>query len=112
MADDPSKEGKGEQASPREALRQGLSLIWQAARGAAGGLREEIRKADIPGGLREAAGEMRRAAEAAIHGRARDPEPQDVHYAQTRARIDTDVAEAPPPPPAEGASKGDDSSKG
>jgi hypothetical protein len=105
MADDPSKDGKDEQASPREALRQGLSLIWQAARGAAGGLREEIRKADIPGGLREAAGEMRRAADAAIHGRPREPEPQDVHYAQNRARIDTDVVEESPPPPADAKPK-------
>jgi hypothetical protein len=113
MADEDKKvqeEGKGEQAekaeqteqgeqadgsTPAEAFKQGMGLLWQAARGAAGGLREEIRKADIVGGLRDAAQEMKRAADSAIRGKPREPEPQDVHATEATeapkgARIDTD----------------------
>jgi hypothetical protein len=78
MADDPKKGVGDDEASPKEAFRQGMSLLWQAARGAAGGLRKEIRDADIVGGLRDAAQEMKRAAESVIRGGPRDPEPSDV----------------------------------
>jgi len=109
MADDPKKVQEGEeqpeqaesqeQATPGEAFKQGMDLIWQAARGAVGGLRHEIRKADIVGGLRSAAQEMKRAADSAIHGKPRDPEPQDVHAEEAEkakgARIETDGAKPP-----------------
>lgn len=96
MSDDPKQSGQGtegeagakptEQASsPREAFVQGMGLLWQAARGAVGGLRKEIQKADIVGGLRETAQEMKRAAESAIHGTPREPEPQDVHASPEQA---------------------------
>jgi hypothetical protein len=113
MTDDPKKVQEGEeqpeqaepqeQATPGEAFKQGVDLIWQAARGAVGGLRHEIRKADIVGGLRSAAQEMKRAADSAIHGQPRDPEPQDVHADEAEkakgARIETDGEK-----PAEGKS--------
>ena len=78
MADDPKKGADQEHTSPKEAFRQGMSLLWQAARGAAGGLRKEIRDADIVGGLRDAAQEMKRAAESVVRGGPREPEPGDV----------------------------------
>ena len=78
MADDPKKGAGQEPGSPKEAFRQGMSLLWQAARGVAGGLRKELRDADIVGGLRDAAQEMKRAAESVVRGGPREPEPGDV----------------------------------
>jgi hypothetical protein len=133
MADDPKQEKEGdkkaeqaekteqtakadhaEQTAPSEAFKQGVELLWQAARGAVGGLRQEIRKADIVGGLREAAEEMKRAADAAIHGKPREPEPQDVHAAEAAepadapkgARIDTEGEKPSGDKPPEGKSSG------
>jgi len=118
MTDDPKKAQEGEdkaeqteqveEATPGEAFKQGVELIWQAARGAVGGLRHEIRKADIVGGLRDAAEEMKRAADAAIHGKPREPEPQDVHAAEAAeapkgARIDTEGDKPSGDKPPEGA---------
>jgi hypothetical protein len=67
MSDDP-KDGQDNPLDPKEAFRQGVNLLWHAARGAVGGLRKELEKADIPGGLRDAAREMKRVADAAVHG--------------------------------------------
>lgn len=106
----PRKEA--EPVDPKEAFVQGMGLLFHAARGAFGGLKKEIEKADIPQGLRSAAEEMKRAADAAIQGKPREPEPEWVQQPQG-ARIATD--DEPPEPSAaeerpagEGEDAGDD----
>jgi hypothetical protein len=123
MSDEPKKDDpKDEQPEstepdPKEAFKEGVNLLWHAARGAFGGLRKEIEKADIPGGLRDAAEEMKRAADAALHGKPRETEPEWVQPAKQGARIATDDEPADPSAATEAAgdedapqSDGDDKS--
>jgi hypothetical protein len=93
---------------PKEAFVQGMGLLFHAARGALGGLRKEIEKADLPAGLRSAAEEMKRAADAAIRGQPRDNEPEWVQPA-SGARIATD--DEPPAEPEEDSAEAPDDSK-
>ena len=53
---------------PGEAFKQGAKLIWQAARGVAGEIRNEIKQGEFTKNLRQAAEEMKARADAAIHG--------------------------------------------
>lgn len=114
--DDAKKDEPGDPVDPKEAFRQGMGLLWHAARGAVGGLRKELEKADIPGGLRDAAEEMKRAADAAVRGKPREAEPgwvEDAPEGESKgARIEMD--EEPEPeaksPPQDEAS-GDEDAK-
>jgi hypothetical protein len=95
--------------APKEAFLQGVNLLWHAARGALGGLKKELEKADIPGGLRSAAEEMKKAADAALSGKTREHEPDWVPPAEQGARIETDDDSVEPPADAstDEPSKGD-----
>ena len=72
-----AKDDKGEPAAaspavetkaapdPAKAVKEGLGLLWQAARGAASEIQREVVKAGIGGHIRAAAGEIESAAQAA-----------------------------------------------
>lgn len=114
--DDAKKDEPGDPVDPKEAFRQGVGLLWHAARGAVGGLRKELEKADIPGGLRDAAEEMKRAAEAAVRGQPREGEPgwvEDAPEGEPKgARIEMD--EEPEPEaksPSKDEASGDEDAK-
>lgn len=62
------KDESPDDLKPGEAFKQGAKLIWQAARGVAGEIRNEIKQGELTKSLREAAEEMKARADAAIHG--------------------------------------------
>ncbi|MBW2525959.1 MAG: hypothetical protein JRI23_17395 [Deltaproteobacteria bacterium] len=103
---------EAEPIDPKEAFVQGMGLLFHAARGALGGLKKEIEKADIPQGLRSAAEEMKRAADAAIKGEPRENEPEWVQP-KGGARIATDdEPEAEPEPKPDEPESDEDEGKG
>lgn len=111
------KEDTSGALDPKEAFAQGMGLLWHAARGALGGLKKEIEKADIPTELRKAADEMKRAADAAVRGKPREPEPDWVQPEKgTRIQTDDEPSKAdenaaedePKVPEGDGGSSQDD----
>lgn len=95
MSDDPEKKD-----DPAAELRQGLTHLWRAARGAAAGVKKEVERTDIGKAIDDAGREFVRAAANVVD--------RIAHEVDTIAKPSKPDGEAPPPPPADAKHDGDD----
>lgn len=88
MSDDPEKK-----EDPAAELKQGLTHLWRAARGAAAGVKKEVERTDLGKALDDAGREFVRAAANVVD--------RIAHEVDAVANPNKQDGEAPPPPPTE-----------
>jgi len=83
---------RGEDPRPAEAFKQGLGLLWQAARSTADEIRREVDKGRVGEALQQAGRELERAATQAsgvveqLIGKVRPPDPKTEPWPNSPAK--------------------------